>query len=248
MDGRAQAAYSTIFYRHWMYIMSGGDPARQAERSGRGLTTSDYRAIGEWVDKQFEKENVWCVFMPSAQFSSELVRGLEINASWRPVFMNDDQVIYANIKTQQGKELFLGIFTGQTKFPDEFSYLYTIGHNLLYLQDEEKVNKGCESVIEAFKQFPCQVVVLELMNASSHFPQFRSKITETFSQYFDDFINNRQTYIKQNGYREKLASAMLIADNLARLNSGNPKIAVKYTQHLKDFENDQSVINANSRW
>jgi hypothetical protein len=248
MDGRAQAAYSTIFYRHWMYIMGGGDPARQAERSGRALTTSDYHAIGDWIDKQFEKENVWCVFMPSAQFNSELIKGMEINPNWRPVFMNDDQVIYANIKTQQGKDLFLGIFTGKTKFPDKFSYLYTVGHNLLYLQDEEKVNAGCESVIQAFKQFPCQVAVLELLNASNHLPQFRSRIAEAFSQYFDDFVSNRQTYIKQNGYREKLASAMLIADHLARINSDNPKIAANYSGHLKDFEKDQSLINNNSRW
>jgi hypothetical protein len=162
--------------------------------------------------------------------------------------MNDDQVIYANIKSQQGKDLFLGIFSGKTKFPDKFSYLFTAGHNLMYLQDADKVSSGCESIIQAFKLFPCQVAVLELINASNHLPQFRSSITETFSQYFDDFINKKQTYIKQDGYREKLSSAMLIADYLVKTNSGKPQLAEKYNEYLKEFENDQSLINAYSRW
>jgi hypothetical protein len=73
-------------------------------------------------------------------------------------------------------------------------------------------------------------------------------VAEAFSKYFDDFIANRQTLIKQNGYRDKLLAAMLIGDYLQRINSGNPAIAQKYKQYLDEFENDQTLINNKSRW
>jgi hypothetical protein len=248
MDGRAQAAYSTDTYHHWMYIMAGGEPARQVERTGRAYTMSDYKAIGEWLDKQFEKENVWVVIMPSGEFNSELIRGLETNSNWRIALLNDSQEIYINIKSQQGRDLYLGMFSGQTKFPDKFSQLLTIGHNLLYLQDEEKSKNGCELLIEAMFEFPCQVAAVELVNAANHTSQNRDRVTEAFDKYFDDFVAKRQTFIKQDGYREKLSAAMLIGDYLTKVNGGNPAIANKYKQHLDEFESDQSLINSYSRW
>ena len=248
MDGRAQAAYSTETYHHWMYIMAGGEPAGQVERAGRAYTTSDYKAIGEWLDKQFEKENVWVVFMPSAQFNSELTKGLESNPSWRIAFINEDQEIYVNIKNPQGKDLYLGIFAGTTKFPDKFSQLLTIGHNLLYLQDDEKSKKGCELLIQAMTLFPSQVAAIELINAANHTPQNRDLVIEAFRKYFDDFVARRQILIKQNGYRQKLAAAMLIGDYFAKVNRNNPALVNKYKQYLDEFERDQSLINTYSRW
>jgi hypothetical protein len=248
MDGRAQAAYSTETYHHWMYIMAGGDPVRQIEQTGRAFTSSDYKAIGEWADKQLNSENVWVVFMPSGQFTSELIKGLELNPNWRIAFLNDDQVIYINIRCPQGKDLYLGIFSDQTKFPDKFSQLMTIGHNLLYMQDDEKSKNGCELLIEAMTMFPCQAAAIELINAANHFPQHRNMVTGAFSEYFDDFVANKHTLIKKDGYRDKLTAAMLIADYLQRGNSSNPAVAQKYKQYLDEFENDQTLINNGSRW
>jgi hypothetical protein len=249
MDGRAQAAYKTSAYQDWMYIMSGGDPARLAQRAGRAsYTMSDYQAIGNWLDKQFEEKNVWIVFMPLDQFDSEVVRGLETNPNWRAVFMNENQRIYANVKCQQGRDLYMGMFTAQTKYPDSFSQLFTVGRNLLYINDEDKVRDGCKLLMKAFAQFPSYGIVSELISASNRIPHFKEQVVDVFSQYFDDFVNKKNTYMKQDGYRGKLLVAVIIGDYLTRINSNKPEIADKYRKYVKDFSAEQPYINKNARW
>jgi len=143
----------------------------------------------------------------------------------------------------------LGIFAGTTKFPDKFSQLLTIGHNLLYLQDEEKSKNGCELLVEALMEFPCQVVAVELVNASNHLPQLhRDRVVKAFSKYFDDFVTNRPTLIKKDGYRDKLTATMVIGDYLERVNSNNPAVVQKYKHYLDEFEKDQTLMNSKSRW
>lgn len=249
MDGRAQAAYNTEAYQHWMYIMSGGDPARQAQRANRAsYTASDYQAIGDWIDKQLEKENVWVVFMPSAQFNSEVIRGLETSPNWRAVYMDEEQRIYANIKFDRGRKLYLGMFVDQTKFPDNFSKLLTVGYNLIYIQDPNKVKDGCEFIKQAFMQRPSQITALEVINAGSHFPPFRQRMVEIFNQYLNDFIGKKQTYIKQDGYRSRLLAAIVIGDYMARISSNNKEVADKYRKYYNDFTDEQAYINKTCRW
>jgi len=248
MDGRAQAAYNTETYQRWMYIISGGVPARMVQNTGRAFTASDYQAVGDWLDGEFQRENVCVVFMPSAQFDSEFVKGLDTNPNWRVVFIDGEQRIYADTKSQQGRDLYMGMFTGQTKFPDRLSMLQTIGYNLVRLQDEEKVSKGCEFIAQAFMQQPSQIVAIELIRAAGYYPKFRDRVTDVFSQYIDDFVGKKQTYIRQHGYREKIIAAMLAGDYLANINSGNPELAGKYRAYLKEFAEEQQWINKTTRW
>jgi hypothetical protein len=248
MDGRAQAAYNTAAYEHWMYIMGGGDAARSAQRAGRNLTASDYQAIGKWTDQQLGRENVWVVLMPTAQFTSELVKGLETTPNWLPVFMNDKQRMYVDIKSPQGKDLFWGMFTGKTKFPDDFSRKFTIGYNLSRMAEPENVEKGLNMVIETFQQRPYQAAVLEIIRTASYYSQFRDKVTEVLSKYFDDFVENKQQYKKQHGYHERIISAMMAGNYLSSINRAKPELAKEYNAKIKEFTDEQQEIGKNSRW
>jgi hypothetical protein len=248
MDGRAQAAYNTSAYRHWMYIMNGGDPSRMAQIAGRAFTASDYQAIGNWLDEQFHKENVWVVLMPVSEFDSQLVKGLDANPNWRPVYMDDEQRIYIDVKCQQGKELYMGMFTGQTKFPDELSKQLTVGHNLLRLQGEDNMNTGYELVSRAFMQEPSQVTVLELILAMDLHPQLQDRVANVLSQYLDDFVGKRQIYSKQDGYRNKILVAVMAGDYLANMNHDKPDLVNKYKTYIREFNEEQRHINETSRW
>ncbi len=248
MDGRAQAAYNTSTYQQWMRIMSGGDPVRLAQNAGRALAVSDYEAVGNWLESEFQQENVCVVFMPTSQLGSELVRGLDTNPNWRVVYIDEEQRIYVDIKSQQGRDLYTGMFTGQTKFPDNFTMLLTVGYNLVRLQGEERVSKGCELIAQAFMQQPSQIAALELLHAANYYPKFRDSIAGIFSQYFDDFVGKKQTYVRQRGYREKLTAAMLAGDYLANASRNNPSLADKYRTYLKEFSEEQQQITNNTRW
>jgi hypothetical protein len=248
MDGRAQAAYSTKDYNHWMYIMGGGDVAKNVQRAGRGFTNSDYQAIGQWTDRQLSSENVWVVLMPTAQFDSPLVRGLDTTSNWLPVFMDDQQKLYVNVNTEQGKSLYFGMFDGRTKFPDEFSKQLTIGTSLLRMRDESKFEMGCDMLIEAFKRKTYQVAAVELINATGRSQMVRDKVTKVLSDYFDDFVAKEQEYKKQNGYRERMVSAMIAADYLKNINRSNAELYGKYIVKIKEYSGKQREINDKSRW
>jgi len=248
MDGRAQAAYNTDTYQRWMRIMSGGDPVRLAQSAGRAMAASDYEAVGKWLEGEFQKENVTVVFMPTAQIDSDFIRGLNTNSNWRVVYIDEEQRIYVDVKSQQGREVYTGMFTGQAKFPDDFTKLLTVGYNLVRLQNEEQVKKGCELMAQAFMQHPSQITALELIHAASYYPKFRDSMVSAFSRYFDDFVEKKQIYMGQDGYREKIIAAMLTGDFLANANRNNPSLVDKYRAHLKEFAEKQQRINENSRW
>ena len=248
MDGRAQAAYNTNAYERWMYIMGGGEPARRIERAGRTFTNSDYADIGQWIDKQLKSENVGVALMPAAQFDSVFMKGLVSSPSWRIVYMDTEQQLCVDITTEQGKELYTGIFNGKTKFPDDESRFLTIGYNLSLFQDDEKAGTGCEFLMQAFAKKPSQVALIELMHALNRRPQSREQAVKVMSQYFDDFIAKRETYKKEDGYRDKLISALLIADYFSKVNRQQKSLVDKYKSYIAEFSNDQLYMNKTSRW
>lgn len=249
MDGRAQAAYSTDTYHRWMYIMGGGDPARIVQNAGRAFTASDYKAVGEWLDKELDKENVRFVFMPASEFNSVLLKALAVNPNWRVVYIDGEQLIYADMKSQEGRELFLGIFSDQTKFPDEFSKQMTLGYNLLRMQGEDKVAKGCEFMAQVFIRQPSQIPIIEMLRVISIYPKYQRYLIEVINQFFDDFIKNKQTYAKQDGYRERLIAASLAGQHLANvIRSSDANAADRYTAYLKEFYEEQRRLVETSRW
>jgi hypothetical protein len=248
MDGRAQAAYNTQAYNHWMYIMGGGEVAKNVQRTGRSFTNSDYQAVGQWTDRQLSSENVWVVLMPAGQFDSPLVRGLETMLNWPALFIDDQQKMYVNVNTEQGKSLYFGLFDGQTKFSDEFSKQLTVGTNLLRMKDESKFEAGCDMLIEAFKRRTYQATAIELINAASRSLKVRDKVTKVMSDCFNDFIEKEQEYEKQNGYRERIISAMLAADYLRNVNRSNTELTEKYNTKIKEYSDKQRKINEKSRW
>jgi hypothetical protein len=245
MDGRAQAAYNTEAYQRWMYIMSGGDPVREAERAGRQLTTSDYQKVGEWLDKELTKENTWVVFMPAAQFDSVLIKGLEMNPAWRPTYMDDEQQIFVNVKTTQGRDLYAGIFTGSTKFPDEFSKLITTGYNIVRLQDGDP-NMAFDMLAKALSIKPSNTAAIELIRIGQGNPQLRGKLAKVFNGYFDDYLEKKQDYQKIDGYRDRLMATMIVGNYLSNV---DPKFRQDYEANIEpQFGKELARIGDTSRW
>ena len=71
--------------------------------------------------------------MPAAQFDTPFVKGLEYNPVWRIVLINNKDKLFVDVTTPPGRELYEGMFTGKTLFPDDFCKSVTIAHDLLYV-------------------------------------------------------------------------------------------------------------------
>jgi len=221
MDGRAQAAYNRRAFDGWSYIMSGGqityDIMQRTGLRGQEPTTEDYRAIGKWMDQQLTSRDVWLVLMPSAVYNDpernnyyHATRGIENDPNWPLVFFNNKQKIFVNVKTPRGRELFDGIFTGGTIYPDQFHQNLIRAHSwLLYYRDQDKRKEGLKYAIDAFNAKPSQTPMLEIILLAARFAELQSNIDDFCADYARRFEENKDSWPRQDGYRQRVEAARL---------------------------------------
>ncbi|UCE49697.1 MAG: hypothetical protein JSW47_06025, partial [Phycisphaerales bacterium] len=249
MDGRAQAAYDRNTFDVWSYIMAGGEITHQILERIRTrrdkIAADDYKLIGDWMDEQMKapENDAWVVMMPAVVFggsrdkgSFHAIKALERHRDWRLVFLNNRQKILVDITTQQGKELFDGIFTGDTIYPDEYHKNLILSHCwLLHGSSLADKRKGFEYAKTAFELTPSPTPLFEVL-AYGAFPQLKAEVDAFCRAYLDRFDANQTTWSSQDGYRLKTQAAHLIAAHFKDVAR-----AAKYDLELRQ-------IAAGKRW
>jgi hypothetical protein len=201
MDGRAQAAYDYEAYGVWSEIMSGGPTPMKVVRRNQNMTPDDYAQTGAWIDSRLKEHKVWVVLMPTNQFETPFVKGLEYAQSWRLIFLSDKQKLFVDVSTPRGKQLFDGIEDGNSIYPDEVYRDIMIAHNsLLYEKTAERLTRGLEFAIKAYEADPTRTPLQLIQIYYDRYPQLRQSIEEFFQKVVDDFEANKKEYCKHSGY------------------------------------------------
>jgi nitroreductase len=250
MDGRAQAAYDTRVFDLWTTIMAGGPVPERVAQMRQSLTGRDYVQIGEWITEELGKYDVWAVLMPSNQFYKPFVIGLDYSIAWRVVFINNKQRLYVNIRTEKGKQLFDGMFTGATVYPDEYSANFAIGRNLLLFRDPEQKKQGLEMVIKAFQAEPSTGPMADLINMAAQSPESRPRVDEVCRLYIKDFDQNSKRYARSDGYNLRLEAArgaLVQLERTARA-QGNIEEADTLANRMTLCENEMKKVADTKRW
>ena len=250
MDGRAQAAYEPETYELWSRIMSGGPTVYGAKIRKRALNTNDYTKVGKWITEQLRKHEVWVVLMPLTPNTDIFVKGLEHNSDWPPVFFNNKQKLFVDIKSPQGQELFEGIFNGRTVYPDEFSKNLVIAHNML-LFGREKVAKrgGLGRAIKAFELNPSQAPIIKIIHASK-FRELRPTVDNFCKGYLEHFVKHRSLFIKQDGYYHRIVAAIRAAEYLRAIakQKKDTKLVESYAAQKREYNYEAKQILKNKKW
>ncbi len=247
MDGRAQAAYEPKAYEVWSRIMAGGENVQIARLRKQKL---DYTKIGQWIDKELKKHNVWVVLMPAGQFDKPFAKGLESNPNWPLVFFNNKQKLFIDITTAQGKKLFGGIANGKTLYPNDFSKNLIFAHYLLLPKREKSAHKqGLDFAIKAFKLNPSQAPIGKIMYAAT-FAELRPRVNKFCQDYIDDFTENKNRYAKEDGYHHKIAAALNAASYLQRIaeRQKDTKLVQSYSDKKKEYNNERKQLIKKKRW
>ena len=273
MDGRAQAAYNRTTFDIWTHIMSGGLPGStgyeimqaaqmRANMSGKNmgqfLTPDDYVKIGQSMSDELEKRNVWVVLMPSAVYndpdqtsSYHTIKGLEQNPDWPVVFLNDRQKLYVDIRTPRGRELFEGIFNGKTIYPDDYHGNLIRAHSWFYYRPgiEEK-KKALDFAITAFNLNPMPTIILEILLMATNFAELNSRVNQFCSDYFNEFIEKKDVWSKQDGYRHKVEAVRLACYHLKRLAQAqrDTKSVNFYAGKENEYLDELTSIHESKRW
>ena len=215
MDGRAQAAYNYNAYMLWSDVMSGGPVVQKARIRNQNLTVDDYVQTGEWLDSRLKQFKVWVVLMPSNQFDTPFVKGLEHNPSWRLVYLDDKQKLYVDISTPRGLEIFNGIDGGNTIYPEEYYRNIMIAHNtLVFNSTPEQIARGLQCAFSAFEKSPTRTPVQLIQIYYERYPQFRPQIDTFWQKALDDFHLNKQKYLSSDGYYFRAVGALMAMGHL----------------------------------
>jgi hypothetical protein len=250
MDGRAQAAYEPIVYQIWSTIMSGG-PIVQSAMIRK--TTPDYAKVGQWIDEQLKKYDVWVVLMPLSDaevYNGPFVKGLERNPNWPLVFFNNTEKLFIDVTTPQGKELFEGIFNGKTLYPDEFFKDLIIAYNMLsFGKDTAEKKQGLDFAIKAFKLHPSQAPIPMILSVAKY-AELQPFVSDFCKNYFDEFAKDKSLYAKQDGYFNRIWAALLAGRYLreSAAKQGNTELVQFYDAKTKEYQSEQEPLQKKKRW
>lgn len=247
MDGRAQAAYEPKVYYIWSGIMAGGPIVQNAMIR---KTTPDYVKVGQWINEQLKKQNVWVVLMPLSDpdvYNGPFLKGIETdNPNWSLAFFNNTEKLFIDVTTPQGKELFERISNGKALYPDEFSRDLIIAYNKLNGTEKKQ---GLDFAINAFKLNPSQAPIQIILYAAGY-PYLQPLVENFCKNYFDEFTKDKDLYAKQNGYLNRLWAALLTGRYL-RVNAakqGNIELAQFYDVKMKEYNDEQEPLVKGKRW
>ena len=251
MDGRAQAAYDCKTFDVWTEISIGGPTVQKAQMRGRDLTSEEVPEIGDWVSQQLRKWKVWVALMPSGQFNKPFTAGLDSNPEWPQVFLDNKQKLFVDVTTPQGKELFDGIMSGKTIYPDEFTRNLAAGHNLLMYGNDTAVRKqGLDCVIKAFNLNPSPGPLIEILLLGARWPELKAYIEEFCKGYADDFAKNKNIYCNQDGYNLRIEAARLVLIHLQNIaqSKGNKQLAESCAKTRTQYVEERNRISEQKRW
>ena len=245
MDGRAQAAYEPEAYRLWSNIMSGGHIVRDVKNEGRKLTQDDLTGIGKWIAEQLDKHDVWVVLMPAAQAEKPFAKGLERHADWQLVFFNNKQRLYINRK--RAPQLLKG---KETVYPNHFTRNIFLARNFInFSNDPKQKQQGLNLAFKAFGENPSQLPMREILLAA-RFPELTHQVNQFVLQYLQDFVENKDTWVKQHGYHHKITAALVAANYLGKLaeRQKDQNRLKFYTEKIREYEQERLRVINSKRW
>jgi hypothetical protein len=247
VDGRAQAAYEPKAYNRWMKIYGGGPPMEAAGKAG---VKPDLAQIGKWIDEQLTKENVWIVLMPVAEFDEVFTEGLSVNRqNWGLIYNDGKQKIFMKKKGRAAEELFNGIFTGKTVFPNDYSKNIILSYYKTSSPDPNERKEALDCAMKAFDEYPSQASIQAVIAASRN-PQLKPFVDQTCKRYYDDFMENKAKYLRQNAFHDRIVAAMFAADYLGEVagSTGNAGLMKNYRDQIIELKTEREELLESKKW
>ncbi|MDT8301241.1 MAG: hypothetical protein RQ760_07120 [Sedimentisphaerales bacterium] len=268
MDGRAQAAYDRRYFDLWTEIMAGGQNMTglilyQAALKKQNLTSDDYVMIGQWMDEQLKKYNVWVVLMPQSNCSMpprseyysktsyHALQGIERNQNWRVVFFNNKQRMYVDVTTPQGKALFDGIFDGKTIYPNDYHRNLICARSWLYYRMgilEKK--KGFDFAVKAFELNESPAPMMEIILVAARFAEIRPHVQKFCEDYIKRFAENEAKWANEDGYRDRVEAGRLAGYYLESVAQAEKKTELVnlYRALQQQYVNELIRVSLIKRW
>jgi hypothetical protein len=241
MDGRAQAAYNHDIYRLWQNIFSGGPIAIAEQAKNRDkMSDKTYQQIGEWINGQLEERDVWVTLMPSSQEKSTFIRALQKTGSWKTAYIDGVQHMLVDKKTAKGTALLSQILNGQAQFPNAYTKDLTTFMVIMENAVSDRYSDLYKLAKEAFTLHPTPTTAMMLLKLRG-----TPAILDDFTDYLNNFIEQKKTYQNEDGYQQRLRAAIVAADYLA---VEDPDNRSRYNTLIQQFTLESESIDERQLW
>jgi hypothetical protein len=244
MDGRAQAAYNHDIFKLWQNIHSGGPIIQTARQKKQKIDAKILTKAGSWIDTQLKANTVWTVLMPKAQENSIFMRALKKTTNWKTAYFDNTQHILVDAETPQGKTLLDSIIAGTAVFPDAFSENLTTAAVIIETKNAKRYKDLHTLTKAAFDERPCPTSA-RAMTRLTGLTMFREKVAEYLKSYVDDFVQNKETYMKKDGYFQRAASAEIASRSLIKM---LPKEKDRYLKYANQFRAELKPLSKSRIW
>ncbi len=213
IDGRAQGAFPVSAVERYLAIEGGGPAGLAAIREGRGLSPAETLSVGAWVDAQLRTEGIWVVLLPEGDSPKPIMRGLLARENWQVAYLAPYHVLFVDVDTNRGRELYAGVFDGATRFPDEASRLLTQAYNLFRRDDAGSAREALSDAIGAFSSRPTALAVQTARRAAA-FPELKPHLDEFARGIVADYQSHLERYRSEAGFLERNGAAVVAATYL----------------------------------
>ena len=245
MDGRAQAAYDHDTFSLWQTINAGGPIAKKAMMEGKKLTPEQKKEVGEWINNELNRHNVWVTLTPKTQENSTLMRMLIQRANWKTAYLDNTQHLLVNVETPQGKKLIDKILTDEAVFSNVYSKNMTTSTAIFENNYRQRSDDVYPMIKAAFEANPTPSSLIVMTGVAKQIPALRTKIAADIQAYLDDFVKREEDYQKQDGYFLRLASADMSARFLSQF---HPEEKKEFTELATTLRKNSQSLNKTRIW
>ena len=244
MDGRAQAAYNHDDFQRWQNIYAGGPNIRGTLQKRKKINKKILTKTGQWLDSELKDNEVWVVLMPQAEENKNFMKALKTTKNWKTAYLDNTQHLLVDSDTPQGQTLLNNIIQGTAVFPNVYSKNLTTANVITETQNSEHYKDLYRLIKGAFDEYPLPTVAIT-MGRLTRQPMFRDKAVNDLKVYLDDFIKNKDAYMKKHGSLLWIASAQVAAQTCAKFDTENKDLYKKYMVELKQ---EAKALGQNYSW
>jgi len=249
IDGRAQGAYPADALRAYYLLRAGGPTGREASLEGRRMTGGELERARLWTRRELATAGVWLADVPYAQ-QDMVISFLLLNMeSWQVVYADEEHTLLADTDTPGGRALSLGVESGTTRFPDDFSAALTRARRAVGGRAGAEPRRIVALARDVFAIHPSPRAV-RLVAARSTEGVDRGAEVGFYREVVGEFFANRERHRGQNGYAKRLlaieaALEVLVESARAGKDTGN---AETLARQLADVSSDREKTLQLALW
>jgi hypothetical protein len=201
IDGRAQASYSDHAFKEFVDILHCGPVAHELALHKREPNDNDWNKIGHWIDERLKHHGTSVALMLIEQDYYVFIMALKTHPDWRTVFIDARHRLLVDISTPQGLNLFNGIPTGCTVYPNEHARQRNLAYHLL-------------KYVAAFNIRPSLFTAWQITKVAAEYEELMPEIRSFCQDYLKRFEAHRNNIEEQSGTFQRFQAAIEIADFL----------------------------------